>query len=72
MDPGLYGALVGFPNHIEFHFSILRKDHFWQYIIAHFGMEFPQEVEVSPEPLFLPIMTNVHKWIVSFYVLYSL
>lgn len=70
MDPRQYGAPMGFPNHAEFQFYVLRKEHFQQYIIARFGTEFLREVESSPNPLFLPIVTYAHKWIVSFYVFF--
>lgn len=69
MDHGYYGALVSFPNHVEFQFSTMRIDHFWKYTVACFGVEFLLEVDASPFQMFLPIVTYVYQWVVRFYVL---
>lgn len=70
MDPGRYGAPLGFPNHIEFQFCTMQIDHFRQYIIACFGVGFLQEVESLPYPLVLPVIMYAHRWVISFYVLF--
>jgi hypothetical protein len=66
---GIHGAPVGFPNHCEFQILILPKQHFRQYIIYRFGMQFLTLVENSPSPIFLPVIVYAHRWIICFYIL---
>lgn len=45
MQVGYYGAPLGFPNHADFHFLAIRLKHFFEFIIAWFGIQFLEEVE---------------------------